>query len=131
MTKAHNSRGGRPEEIVVFNPYYPELTYDGMGNLVATPYEESLVVPTFPFGIGAKWAIGQRLGVGVEYQMRKHMSDKLDDLDDPLSFSGGMEGTVNYTSQHHNNDWMGYLGVHVTYKIYIGKRACPAYESKD
>ncbi len=121
----------RPEDIYTFNPNYPEINYDATGKPVANDREESLVVPTLPFGIGVKWAIGQRLGVGVEYQMRKHMSDKLDDLDDPLSFVNDIGETVNYTSQNHNNDWTGYLGVHVTYKVYIGKKACPAYQSKD
>lgn len=121
----------RPEDIWTFNPDHPELTYTAAGDLVVDDREESLVVPTFPFGIGAKWAIGQRLGVGVEYQMRKHMSDKLDDLDDPLAFVSDMGETINYTTQNHNNDWVGYLGVHVTYKIYIGKKACPAYQSKE
>jgi len=121
----------RPVDIYAFNPNYPELVYNAGGGLVDNPSEESLVVPNIPFGIGAKWAIGQRLGVGIEYQMRKLMSDKLDDLDDPLSYDGGMEGPVTYTSQNHNNDWSGYLGVHVTYKIYIGRKPCPAYQSKD
>ena len=121
----------RPEEIYAFNPDYPELLYNAGGNLVVNPYEESLVVPTLPLGIGFKFAVGKRLELGIEYQMRKYMSDKLDDLDDPLAFNNGMEGTVNYTTQNHNNDWSGYLGVHVTYKIYIGKKACPAYESKE
>lgn len=121
----------RPEEIVNFNPYYPELNYDGSGTLVATPYEESLVVPTIPFGIGAKYSFGPRLGVGIEYQMRKYMSDKLDDLNDPLSYDNGSGEIVTFTTQNHNNDWVGYLGLHLTYKIYIGKKACPAYESKN
>ncbi len=121
----------RPVDIYAFNPYYPELVYNAGGGLVDNPTEESLVVANIPFGMGVKWAIGKRLGVGVEYQMRKLMSDKLDDLDDPLAYDGGVDGPVYYTTQNHNNDWVGYLGVHVTYKIYIGKKACPAYESKD
>jgi len=119
----------RPDEIVIFNPRYPEL-FDSAGNLVPEG-QESLVVPTIPFGIGFKYTIGSRLGVGIEYQMRKYMSDKLDDLDDPLSYVNETEETIKYTTQHLNNDWVGYLGVHFTYKIYIGKKACPAYESKD
>jgi len=119
----------RPGEILVFNPRYPGL-YDGSGILVPNR-TESQVVPTIPFGIGFKYTIGSRLGVGIEYQMRKYMSDKLDDLDDPLSYVNEMEETVGYTKQNLNNDWVGYLGVHLTYKIYIGKKACPAYESKD
>jgi len=59
------------------------------------------------------------------------MSDRLDDLDDPLAHINANGEEVRYTDQNHNNDWVGYLGVHVTYKIYIGKRACPAYESKE
>ncbi len=121
----------RPAEIYTFNPAYPELAYDGSGNLVVLDRKESLVVPTIPFGIGFKYTIGSRLGVGIEYQMRKYMSDKLDDLDDPLSYANGTGETIHYTTQNHNNDWAGYLGVYFTYKIYIGKKACPAYESKN
>ena len=120
----------RPEEIFAFNPDYPELIYDGAGNLILDPREESLLVPTIPFGIGVKYTIGKRLALGIEYQMRKYMSDKLDDLDDPLAFDNGTE-VITYTSQNHNNDWSGYLGLHLTYKIYIGKNPCPAYGIKN
>lgn len=121
----------RPAEIFAFNPRYPEFQYDGSGNLEAQNQTQSLVVPTIPFGIGFKYTIGSRLGIGIEYQMRKYMSDKVDDLDDPLSFVNATNETIKYTTQQLNNDWVGYLGVHLTYKIYIGKKACPAYESKE
>jgi hypothetical protein len=61
-------------------------------------------------------------------------SDKLDNLDDPLAYKtiiDGNEEEITYSDVTHNNDWTGYLGVHLTYKIYIGKKACPAYESKN
>jgi len=98
--------------------------------------EEFTLSPALAFGIGFKYTLGQRLGVGIEYQMRKLFSDKLDDLDDPLSYEADINGdgiieAVKYTDNLHNNDWMGYLGLHITYKIYVGKRACPAYESKN
>jgi len=121
----------RPEEIYAFNPNYPELQFDGNGNLDITERKESEVVPTIPFGIGFKYTIGNRLGIGIEYQMRKYMSDKLDDLDDPLSYVNMENKLIKYTTQNLNNDWVGYLGVHVTYKVFIGVRACPAYESKN
>jgi len=109
-------------------------------NKGSNPIDESVMTPTIPFGIGFKYTIGQRLGIGVEYQMRKMFSDKLDNLDDPMAYLGDPDADGNrpeikpeikYTDAVHNNDWSGYLGVHITYKIYTGKRACPAYESKN
>lgn len=117
--------------IAGFNPDHPELEYDGLGNLIPNGYEESVATPTIPFGMGVKYTIGERLGIGVEYQIRKYLSDRLDDLDDPLAHVNSFLETVSYNDGSHNNDWAGYLGVHLTYKIFIGKRACPAYDSKN
>jgi hypothetical protein len=115
-----------PAFIASFNPDH---------NKGSTLVKESVVTPTFPFGIGFKYTLGQRLGIGIEYQMRKLFSDKLDNLDDPLAYeitnSNGTIEEITYTDMIHNNDWTGYVGIHITYKIYIGKRACPAYESKN
>jgi len=111
-----------PALIAVFNPDHNK------GDVVK---KESVVTSTLPFGIGFKYTIGKRLGVGVEYQMRKLFTDKLDDLDDPLAFINANGEEITYTDQIHNNDWSAYLGIHLTYKIYIGKKACPAYERKE
>lgn len=85
--------------------------------------------PTLPFGIGFKFNVGKRIGLGVEYQMRKIFDDKLDDLDDPLASNNSASGT-RYTDTLHNNDWTGFLGVFLTYKIFLGNKPCPAYESE-
>ena len=77
-----------------------------------------------------KFNLGIRLGIGVEYQIRKIISDKLDNLDDPLAFRNDDDELITYTDFIHNNDWPGFLGVHLTYKIYLGKRVCPAYDVK-
>lgn len=120
-----------PEGILGFNPNHPELEYDpATGNPIIVDYEESVTTLTIPFGMGFKYTIGDRLGVGVEYQMRKYLSDKLDDLDDPLAHIDGLGKTIIYNDGSHNNDWAGYLGVHLTYMIFLGKKACPAYDAK-
>ncbi len=111
-----------PAAIAVFNPEHNK------GN---AEVKESVIANTIPFGIGFKYTLGKRLGMGIEYQMRKTFSDKLDDLDDPLAFINDEGEEITYTDQWHNNDWSAYLGIHITYKIYIGKKACPAYESKN
>ena len=98
--------------------------------------DESVFATTIPFGFGVKYSLGKRLSVGAEYLMRKLLSDKFDDLDDPLAFVNSANNTApaatytTYTDDMHNNDWPGYLGVHMTFMIYIGKKACPAYDSK-
>jgi len=114
-----------PAFIASFNPSH---------NKGSAVVKESVVTPTIPFGIGFKYTLGQRLGIGIEYQMRKLFSDKLDNLNDPLAYKtniAGVEKEIIYTDMIHNNDWSGYVGLHLTYKIYIGKKACPAYESKN
>lgn len=116
-----------PAFIASFNPDHNK------GNATV---DESVVTATLPFGIGFKYTIGQRLGIGIEYQMRKLFNDKLDNLDDPLAHittdaNTGQTIEVIYNDPLHNNDWTSYLGLHLTYKIYTGKKACAAYDSKN
>jgi hypothetical protein len=94
------------------------------------PVKEHILAPTLPFGFGFKMTLGKRLGLGVEYQMRKIFNDKLDDLDDPLAFIDSHGKEVTYTSFFHNGDWAGFLGVHLTYSFYLGGKECPAYDQK-
>lgn len=119
----------RPDGIAVVNPAHPDA---GLGNA------SSVITPTLPFGMGFKFNVGKKMGVGVEYQMRKLFDDRLDDLDDPLGYVERNDPAdptlvtrrVSFTDQLHNNDWIGFLGIHLTYKIYKGSKPCPAYDSK-
>ena len=47
----------------------------------------SEISPTVPFGLGFKFNLGKRVGLGIEAGLRKSFSDKLDNLDDPLTHS--------------------------------------------
>lgn len=91
----------------------------------------TVIAPALPFGMGIKFNAGGRIGIGVEYQMRKLLSDKLDNLDDPLAHINSGGKAVTYTDMLHNNDWAGFLGIHLTYKIYLGSKPCPAYDAKN
>jgi len=83
------------------------------------------MTPTLPFGIGVKYNLSKRIGIGLEGRLVKSFSDKLDDLDDPLSY---MNTTVDppvqvkYTDTWHNNDWTSYVGVHLVYKLIYGNK---------
>ncbi len=124
---------------VVYFPYDMDpafiASFNSGHNKGVAKINDSAITTALPFGIGFKYTLGQRLGIGIEYQMRKLFSDKLDNLDDPLAYvtikpDGTKEETI-YTDMLHNNDWLGYLGIHLAYKIYIGRKACPVYDSKN
>lgn len=111
----------QPELIGLFNPSHNKGEAEG---------DESVMTMTLPFGMGFKFNIGKRLGLGMEYQVRKIFDDRLDDLDDPLAHFNQLGDEVTYSDFVHNNDWTGFLGVHLTYKIYLGSKPCPAYDIK-
>ena len=83
------------------------------------------VTQTIPFGLGFKFNVSKRIGLGIEAGLRKSFSDKLDDLDDPFSYTiteGDKVTTVSYTDQLHNNDWTSYAGIHLVYKLIYGNK---------
>ena len=85
-------------------------------------YSGSVISPTIPFGLGFKFNLGKRWGIALEGSMRKSFSDKLDDLDDPLSHVDSQGALVKYTDQFHNNDWTSYVTIHLVYKAISGTR---------
>ena len=82
---------------------------------------------TLPFGLGFKFNVNKRFGLGIEYGMRKTFADKLDNLNDPLSYTiKGVDANsdvhVTYTDRYHNNDWTAYAGIHLVYKLIYGTK---------
>jgi hypothetical protein len=110
-----------PAAIRRFNPNH---------NKGIAEVEESVIGLTVPFGMGIKTHLGKRFGIGLEVLFRKLFNDKLDNLDDPLAHTNPT-GDISYTDFMHNNDYTAYLGINITYKIFLGKEVCPAYESKN
>jgi hypothetical protein len=108
-------------KVSIFNPRYSKKN-EKPKNFVPAP--------TLPFGFGFKFNMGKRLGIGVEYQMRKIFNDKLDNLNDPLAHFNSQGKEITYSSLFHNNDWTGFLGLQLTYSVYLGAKACPAYDKK-
>jgi len=87
--------------------------------------EGSEIMPVIPFGLGFKVNLSKRIGIGIEGGMRKSFSDKLDNLDDPLSYLNinvTPPVQVKYTDLLHNNDWTAYLGIQLVYKLIYGTK---------
>ncbi len=97
-------------EPIVDQTYFPKTDAPGR-----------VITPTIPFGIGFKVNLSKRIGLGFEGGFRKSFSDKLDNLDDPLSYTIYPEDIqIKYTDPLHNNDWTSYMGVHLVYKLFYG-----------
>jgi hypothetical protein len=106
---------------------YSTYIFGGVGmhsyqysNALVEGGSNSEISPTLPFGVGFKFNLSKRVGLGLEGGLRKSFSDKLDNLDDPLSFTDVNGTAVNYTDQYHNNDWTAYVGIHLVYKLVYG-----------
>ena len=82
----------------------------------------SVMAATIPFGLGVKYNLSKRLGIGLEGSLRKSFSDKLDDLNDPLSHVNPEDIPIKYADQLHNNDWTAYIGIHLVYKMIYGNQ---------
>ena len=106
-------------------------------------YSENVIGLQIPVGFGVKFNLGEKVGVGLELLINRHFTDKIDNLNDPRSFytvdtpasvdvngvrTPGVYSLTSFNDEWHNNDYTMYLGLHLTYKINLSKKACPVYE---
>ncbi len=132
LKSASDELNSGADSLLVINKINPLFLSDGTA-VTFTEIDKNVIAMNVSFGMGIKFNIGKKMAVGVEYQMRKVLSDKLDNLDDPLAHTKIIDGekeTIIYSGWLHNNDWLGYLGVHLTYKINLDRKSCPAYDRK-
>ena len=126
------------------------LGTEGQGSgLKSAPSPYSLLGLSIPFGMGFKFHAMGRLGVSIEWGMRKTFTDYLDDVStsyvqqDVLYANKGLDaalfadrskvnpGDSNVNRQRGNpttNDWYSFAGVTLTYKLSSGKSVCAAYK---
>ena len=108
--------------------YSYEMDADRLAVLVDPTYftmadfSGPVITPTIPFGLGFKFNLSKRWGIGLEGSLRKSFTDKLDNLYDPLSYVDTKGAQIKYSDQFHNNDWTSYIDVHLVYKLIYGNR---------
>ena len=133
----------------VWYPLQP-LQTEGQGS-VAFPERKNynLITGAFPFGLGIKFHAVGRLGVSLEWGLRKTFTDYLDDVsttyvDPDLLFATNGDlsailadrslvnpGAVNTGRQRGNpstKDWYSFAGLTLTYKLVPREEVCPAYK---
>jgi hypothetical protein len=110
-----------PEMVALVDPRYFDITHTA----------GAVTSPIIPFGMGFKYNLSKRWGIALEGGLRKSFSDKLDDLDDPLSYKNQDGTVVKFADQLHNNDWTAYMGVHLVYKLIYGMKQWDLKTPKD
>ena len=72
-----------------------------------------------PFGVGVKYTPYDRWAFGVEWRIHKTFYDEIDDY---VNISQSPRSII------HNNDWIGFAGIFVSYRLVRRGAVCPAYE---
>jgi len=103
------------------------------------PY--STVSVSIPFGVGVKYSLSRRIGIGIFWEMHKTFTDYIDDvsttyyLNGPAISPNDNASLLSDPSKNHqpgmqrgntsNKDWYSFSGVTFTYKFTIhAKRRC-------
>lgn len=81
--------------------------------------DKSDIYFAIPFGAGFKINLNKRIGLGIEYSLKRTFSDDIDGSD-----SWNNDEYFGYT-----NDWYFFLGILFSYKIFTKKLLCPAYDT--
>lgn len=111
------------------NVFYanPEASYTGGTSFYESEgsTSQSIISPAFVFGAGAKFTLLKKLGLSMEWGLRKTFRDDLDAVNNRYNspwiqgFQKGME---------ENNDWYSFMGIMLTYRFNTKPQKCPAYD---
>ncbi len=111
-----------------------------------TPY--SLSSFTIPFGIGVKYSLSNKIGIGFEWGIRKSFTDYIDDVsttyyiigstinpDEPTEYLSDPALTHDPLMQRgnsENNDWVAFAGFTITYKINLSQqKGCSDFQKRN
>lgn len=75
---------------------------------------------TIPFGTGIKYSLSKKLGVGIEWGMRKTFEDNMDNISNP--------GDSNVKNPLNNNDWYSFAGFFISFRLNDNSGDCPVYQ---
>ncbi|MFH0866537.1 MAG: DUF6089 family protein [Bacteroidota bacterium] len=127
------------------------MSTEGQGTSVDNPPNPySLTNVSFPFGLGFKYSIGKNICIGLEWGLRKTVTDYLDDVSttyadiDVLTMEKGpisaalsdrSENSPNNTDLQRGNsgtkDWYSFAGAFITFKFNAGgNKSCPGVGNK-
>ena len=78
----------------------------------------AVIAPSMPFGLGIKINLVENLGIGIEWGVRKTLTDQIDGLSE--HYLNGYQ-----LSNTQNKDWYSIVGIVLNYKILTKSDVCP------
>lgn len=76
---------------------------------------------TIPIGVGYRYYITERVGLGAEISIRKTFTDVIDNKDSST-------GALGNNTLANNNDLYTFAGISITYKFFNFAASCPVYD---
>jgi hypothetical protein len=81
---------------------------------------------SFPFGVGFKYSLTERLGLTVEWKMHKTFTDDIDNTPSLLALAEGDPNDPSIYGKPFDdigiNDWFNFTGITLTYKFNLEKK---------
>ena len=105
---------------------YTTYTFFGLSGLYAPDASKPIQIAV-PMGVGFKFNIGKKWGLGFELGFRETFTDHLDNLAG-IKDSEFYNSPIKQTSYLHDNDWYSLTGAFITYKVYSSGGECRAYD---
>lgn len=87
----------------------------GIGGALISDY----ITANIPFSAGIKYTPGKRHTLAFEWRFHKTFTDNVDSYNAPY---------INRKSIFHNNDWLSFMGIIYTYRLFDHGQLCPVYE---
>ena len=111
-----------------------DITFSEGSERQYTPYGIS-----FPFGLGFKYSLTKKIGLSLEWGMRKTFTDYLDDVSTTY-YQDASGPTISDPTGDHNmfdergnsgtNDWFNFVGLTITYKFNLNNAStCVDYRN--
>lgn len=84
----------------------------------------------FPFGVGFKYSISERIGFSAEWRMNKAFADDLDNVFRTPEASPSNYNTLPYDDKG-TNDWFNFTTIALTYKFNLSKKhSCNNFDNQ-
>lgn len=101
------------------------------GTFFIAPYAIQPFQPAIPFGVGFKYNLLPRMGIGLEWSFRKTFTDGIDKVvGDKNLPTTSVENSYLFNKQtgyFHQRDWYSFCGLFITYQFQSSGVDCNAY----